>query len=197
MEALLPVAPDSVVARYRQYDRENFHRAYGGVLEQVARLVDSLNGFLPPGDRIDTIAIDHTIEQMGMAARTNRTLSISSGYFFLYPGFDVLRSIVFHEFGHVQYERLDTEGREQIAAVYRHLRSAALFYLFQDGEYSGNARFGGHPAESPEELFASAFNLMQNRSEEFRMRLRFVESHHLPFIAELEGLVGRAARGGR
>lgn len=69
------------------------------------------------------------------------------------------------------------------------MRGAALFYLFRDGEYSGNARFGGHPDESPEELFASAFNLFSLREEEMAARLRYVDARHHLLVNRVRELV--------
>jgi hypothetical protein len=67
-------------------------------------------------------------------------------------------------------------------ALWLQVQESALFYLFRDGEYSGNARFGGHPEESPAELFASAFNLARNRPEEIAARLRFVDRRLHPLV---------------
>jgi len=187
---LLPVPPDSVVRLYRRYDRRSFYREFGPDLQLLTALLDSLNAFLPPARRIDTLAIDHTFANLGNAGRTGRTLSISGSYFYLYRGRPVLRSVVMHEYGHVFGEMLDAAARAELEEVWRGIRGAALFYVFRDGEYSGNAWFGGHPEESPGELFASAFNIFNSRPDELRARLRYVPEEHRELVDRLRTLVG-------
>jgi hypothetical protein len=189
IEALLPIAPDSVVERYRRYDPQTFHREFEPRLKEVAWLVDSLNAYLEPGRRIDTLSVDHTFEQIGTAARHGQTLYISSSYFFLYDGASVLRSIVCHEFGHIFFDRLVPEESLRVAEVWRALERAALFYVVTDGEYSGNSRFGGHPEDSPAELYASGFNLFLNRPREVDARLLFVPPEHHPLFDTLRFLI--------
>ena len=67
-DALLPMAPDSIVELYRRNDPVHFHTAYRKQLEDARGLVDSLDGFLDSGSRIDTLAIDHTFDNFGTAA---------------------------------------------------------------------------------------------------------------------------------
>lgn len=189
MEELLPTAPDSIIARYRRYDRASFYRAFGRRLEEIREFVDSLNRDLDPWASIDTLAIDHTLENFGTAARTGKTIYLSGSYFFAFDDPRVARSAVLHEFGHIRYEMLSPERRALVDTLWRQVRSAALFYIFRDGEYSGNARFGGHPDESPEELFASAFNLFSLREEEMEARLRYVDSRHLGLIRRVRSIV--------
>jgi len=188
-DSLLPIGPDSVLALYRKYDRTTFNAEFHPRLVAVGLLIDSLNTSVPLGGAIETLAIDHTFESFGIAARTGKSLYISGSYFFLYTDDAVLRSIVFHEFGHIRYSLLREAQRESVATVWDRLQSFALVYLFRDGEYSGNAKFGGHPDESPTELFASAFNLFHNRSEELRSRLRYVDPQHEELVSMLKLIV--------
>lgn len=187
---LLPIPPDSVVRLYRQFDRKQFYRTFQPELEALSGLIDSLNALVPPPRRIDTLAIDHSFGGLGNAAVAGRTLYLSSSYFFLYGDRTVLRSVVFHEYGHVLLDGLTPAQRRELEAVWEELRVTALFYVFRDGEYSGNAWFGGHPEESPEELFASAFNIFNNRPDELRARLRFVEDRHRELVDRLRTVVG-------
>ena len=149
LEAFLPLAPDSIVNRYRNYDSLAFRTVYRGKLEYVTALIDSLNANLPNSLRIDTLAINHSFGAFGEAARSGGTIVMSAGYFIAFEDRNVLRSVVFHEFGHIVNERLTPEEKEDLAGIWRELEGSALLYLFRDGEYSGNARFGGHPDESP------------------------------------------------
>jgi hypothetical protein len=193
LEEMLPVPSDTVAERYRHFDRTTFHSTYRSALADVSRLIDSLNTHLPPNRRVDTLSIDHTIEGFGDAASAGRTLYISSSYFYLFPGTSVLRSVVFHEFGHIHARLLDSLSRAELVHIWSSARSTALFYLFRDGEYSGNARFGGHPEDSPQELFASGFNLFQNQPDEIAARLRFVDSRHRDLIDQFRAFVRRVA----
>jgi hypothetical protein len=189
IEALLPMAPDSIVEVYRRYDRAAFHKNYASSINDVRLLIDSLNTFLPPEERIDTLSIDHTIENFGTAARARNSLYISSSYFFSFPDPFVLRSVVTHEFGHIHYDRLSGEHKAELDDIWEDMQGSALFYLFRDGEYSGNARFGGHPDESPAELFASAFNLFNNKEEELLARFKYIGPRHKALVERLHILV--------
>jgi hypothetical protein len=188
---LLPLAPDSILQLYRRYEPRTFYAEFTPRIESVRMLIDSLNQELDSLSRIDTLAIDHTLENFGTAARTGKTLYLSSSYFFTFRDPAVLRSAIMHEFGHIRYEHLSEGGKAEITALWNALRSSALLYVFRDGEYSGNARFGGHPEESPEELFASAFNLFWNRPEELQARFRYVDERYHPVLRELEMQVCR------
>jgi hypothetical protein len=192
IEDLLPTAPDSIIERYRRYDRETFYRTFTPRIQAVSALIDSLNQGLDPWSSIDTLAIDHTFENFGTAARMGKTIVLSGSYFFAFDDPRVARSAVLHEYGHIYYEMLSPERRAAMDTLWRQTQSAALFYIFRDGEYSGNARFGGHPDESPEELYASAFNLFSSRGEELAARLQFVDPKHLPLIERLRRLVIRS-----
>lgn len=182
LEEVLPIPPDSVAQRFQQFDRATFYATYGRALAEMSRLIDSLNSFLPKGHRVDTLSIDHTIEGFAEAASMGKTMYVSSSYFYLFPGTTVLRSVVFHEFGHIHARMMDSSSRAELVHIWTSIQAAALFYLFRDGEYSGNARFGGHPEESPDELFASGFNLFHNRPAEISVRRRFVDDRHRPLI---------------
>jgi hypothetical protein len=107
---------------------------------------------------------------------------MSAGYFIAFDDRSVLRSVTFHEFGHIAYVLLRPADKAAVDSVWRELEESALLYLFHDGEYSGNARFGGHPDESPAELFASAFNLLHNRLPEVRAKLKYVEPRHYTLV---------------
>lgn len=193
-ESLIPVSPDSVVELYEDFEPARFHKMYSQYLAFAQKVIDSLNAPLNASSRIDTLAIDHAIENFGSAARINKTIFISSSYFFLFNDLAVIRSVLTHEFGHIYLERLSADQRKDLAEAWKELRAHALLYLFRDGEYSGNAKFGGHPEESPEELFASAFNLLQNKSDEVEVRLRYVDSKHYPLIERVKALVAAAIR---
>jgi hypothetical protein len=197
IEALLPLAPDSIVRLYQHYTPELFYQEFTPRIEETRWLIDSMNRGIEPERRIDTLSIDHTFDNFGAAARTGRTLFLSSSYYFGYRDSSVVRAVVMHEFGHIHFERLGAGVRTRIANIWSALNARALLYLFRDGEYSGNARFGGHPEDSPEELFASAFNLFTNRREELEARFRFVEPTHLPLLSELETIVAASTRAGR
>jgi hypothetical protein len=189
VEVLLPIAPDSVIERYRRYDPPTFKAVYRGSIEEVAGILDSLNRTLEPRFRIDTLAIDHTLENIGAAGREGNTLYLSASYFYMFDDPAVLRSVISHEYGHILYEYLTDEEREELAGIWFDLAESALYYIFHDGEYSGNARFGGHPEDDPEELLASANNLLTNRREELAGRLRFVDPWHYPLVNRLDRLV--------
>lgn len=188
-DGLIPVSVDSVMGLYATLDPTTFRVTYDSLLCCASALIDSLNSTLAAGIRIDTLAIDHSIENFGNAARQRNTLFISSSYFFLYRDASILRSVIWHEFGHVYYELLPKHLRDSVCTIWNEVQSTALAYLFHDGEYSGNARFGGHPQESPSELFASAFNLLYNRPTEFTARLQFVDSVHVPLVDRLRQIV--------
>lgn len=174
VEALLPVVADSVAERYKRYEPAMFYATYGDLVRGAAGIVDSLNRPLPPALRIDTLAIDHTFEGLGEAARRGRTLYISSSYFYLFESLPVIRSVIWHEFGHIYYARLSASKRKEMQDIWEDSRATAAFYVFRDGEYSHNARFGGHPEDSPEELFASAFNVIANNPDEVAARVGYL-----------------------
>jgi hypothetical protein len=195
LEALLPLTPDSIVTRYRNFDSLAFREIYRNRLAYLTALIDSLNismGPLPDSLRIDTLAIDHSFGSFGEAARNGKTIVMSAGYFIAFDDWNILRSVAFHEFGHIAYVLLDSGGKADVETIWNELEASALLYLFRDGEYSGNARFGGHPDENPSELFASAFNLLHNRAPEVRARLAYVEPRHYALIRRLAALAGVA-----
>lgn len=185
-DALLPVGPDSVLQLYRRNDPASFRKKYQQQLEDASRLIDSLNVLLDIRSRIDTLAIDHAFESFGEAACSGRSIYLSSSYFLLYNDPSVIRSVITHEFGHKIYQRLSESQRLGFEELWVQLGSAALLYLFRDGEYSGNAKFGGHPYESPAEFFASAFNLVSNRERELASRLQYVNADYLPLIERVK-----------
>jgi hypothetical protein len=189
MEVVLPMAADSVVEMYRRYDPAAFRRQFRTSIDYVCQLMDSLNTPLEAPYRLDTLSIDHTFENFGTAARRGNSLFVSSSYFYLYRSPAVLKSVVTHEYGHVMYHLLNDRQRMEVDSIWMLLRGSALFYLFRDGEYSLNAKFGGHPEESAGELFASAYNLVNNRNEELEARLLFVDPSSLPIIERLRALV--------
>jgi hypothetical protein len=193
-DSLLPVGPDSVLELYRNIDPASFHKKYKLQLEDASRLVDSLNALLDVSSRIETLAIDHSFENFGNAGCSGHTISLSSSYFLLYNDPFVLRSVITHEFGHKIYQRLPEVERLGFEELWVQLGGAALLYLFRDGEYSGNAKFGGHPYESPSELFASAFNLFLNRERELASRLQYVTQDNLHLIESLRKSVLKASR---
>jgi hypothetical protein len=190
LEAFLPLTPDSIVTRYRNYDSVAFRGVYRDKLDYVTALIDSLNGPLPDSLRIDTLAIDHSFGAFGEAARRGKSIVMSAGYFIAFDDWNVLRSVTFHEFGHIAYVLLPPDGKARVDSIWTELEESALLYLFHDGEYSGNARFGGHPDESPSELFASAFNLLHNRVPEVRAKLTYVEPRHFALVRRLAELTG-------
>jgi len=185
-EGFVHIPPDSVAELYRRYDHDRFYRQYGPDVNRAAVLIDSLNGDLPADRRVDTLSIEFSPDQFGTAVKTAHSIYLSSGFFFVYNDPSVIRSILFHEYGHAHFEILRREEQESVARIWGALRRGALLYVFVDGEYSGNARFGGHPDESPGELFASAFNLFHNRPDEVRARLRFVPSGYYGMIDSLK-----------
>jgi hypothetical protein len=193
-DALLPIGPDSVLQLYRRSDPASFHRKYQPQLEAASKLIDSLNVLLDIRTRIDTLAIDHALENFGEAACSGHSIYLSSSYFLLYDDPSVIRSVITHEIGHKIYERLSEVQRLEFDGLWVQLANAALLYLFRDGEYSGNAKFGGHPYESPTEFFASAFNLFSNRERELASRLQYVNQDHLLLIERLRKSVLIAAR---
>jgi hypothetical protein len=188
-EALLPIAPDSVIERYRRYPPPVFYQTFSPAIVAVAEFIDTLNQDLPPDLRIDTLAIDHTFENIGSAGRTGTKLYLSSSFFFIYDNRAVLRSVITHEYGHIHYDLLTPLQREELVEIWTALQASALFYVFLDGEYSANARFGGHPQDTPEELFASAFNLFRNNERELQARLQYVDPQHYSMISRLRSLV--------
>jgi hypothetical protein len=193
-DALIPVDPDSILELYDREDRATFNQRFFPELAAVRSYLDSLNEHLPPTLRIDTLAIDHAPDNFGNAARSGKTIFISSSYFFLYRNTSVLRAVVAHEYGHIYYERLPKVDVRTLDSIWADMRSAALFYLFRDGEYAGNARFGGHPNESPEELFASAFNIFHNNHGELLARLQYVDPSHHSIVYRLQNLIFAVTR---
>lgn len=184
-DSLLPVGADSVVRLYRSNNPAAFHDKYQHQLENASHFIDSLNPLLDLPSRIDTLAIDHTFDSFGEAACSGHTIYISSSYFLLYNDMSIIRSVITHEFGHKIYLGLSDGQRIGFEELWVQLGSIALLYLFRDGEYSGNAKFGGHPYESPAEFFASAFNLFSNRDKEIAARLQYVNPEHLQLIERL------------
>jgi hypothetical protein len=189
VDALLPLDPDTIANLYRRYDPETFYAVFGGRITSLALLIDTLNHSLAPSSRIDTLSIDHTFENLGEAAVRGRTLYISSSYFYMYASPEVCRSVVTHEFGHRYYDHLTPRGKQAFDSTWAAMQRSALFYIFRDGEYAGNARFGGHPEENPTELFASAFNLLRNRPAELASRLLFVSDQDRPVTDHVTAIV--------
>ncbi len=188
-DSLIPVPPDSVIELYKRFEPATFHTTYKDDFVLAQRFIDSMNVQLDVASRIDTLAIDLAIENFGNAARAKKTIFISSSYFFLFNNPAVVRSVLTHEFGHIYFDKLSPEHRDTLASIWRSLREHALFYIFRDGEYSGNAKFGGHPDESPAELFASAFNLFNNKPDELKVRLQYVAPEHHQLVERLRKLI--------
>lgn len=188
-ESLIPVPPDSILGLYGRFDPLTFHTEYKKDLVLAQRFIDSMNTALDAVSRIDTLAVDHAIENFGNAARAKHTIFISSSYFFLFNDPDVVRSVLTHEFGHIYFDQLSSERHAVLEHIWLALQERALFYIFHDGEYSGNAKFGGHPDESPAELFASAFNLFHNKPDELKIRLQYVPTEHYELFEQLRKLV--------
>jgi hypothetical protein len=191
VEVLLPLHPDSIVARYQRYDPHTFYAVFSSRINALGLLIDTLNRPLDPSVRIDTLSIDHTFESLGEAALRGRTLFLSSSYFYMFESPEVCKSVVTHEFGHIYYRLLDPASRDELDQVWERIRRSALFYIFRDGEYAGNARFGGHPEESPAELFASAFNLLRNRPQELSSRMLFVSIPDRQLVDRVNTILGR------
>jgi hypothetical protein len=190
-ESLIPISPDRVADLYAQCPPDSFGVRYRDYMNFVSTLVDSFNRTIPNPYSIDTLCICHAIENFADAGRSGHTLFISSSYFLLFNDKHILRSLLTHEFGHIHYLLLDSARTRQIGSVWAYFRESALFYLFRDGEYSANARFGGHPEESPSELFASAYNLLRNEPQELHARLGYVASEHSAVLAQMLHLVSQ------
>jgi|GEM_PF-6029170 len=189
IEILLPLPPDSIIARYNQYDSTSFYREHFTSLQFAGQLIDSLNAGFPDSLQIDTVAIEHSVERFGEAGRQRKILLLSSAYFTVYDDITILRSVIYHEFGHLAYDTLSTERRREFDSLWVEAGRQALYYLFHDAEYSGNTRFGGHPEDSPAEIFASAFNLLRNQPEEFRSRLLYVDERNRSTVRALASFV--------
>jgi hypothetical protein len=193
LEAELPISPDSIAARYQRFDSTAFRILYQDELDATCGLIDSLNGQFPDSLRIDTLSIDHSVGNFGEAARRKSTLFLSSSFIIIFDDRRVVRSVVFHEFGHLRYEGCSLRARLEIDSIWNYLQRGSLLYLLHDGEYSGNARFGGHPNDSPSEMFASTFNLINNGIDEMQARLRYVDPRHLAVIQRLLEIVRPSA----
>jgi hypothetical protein len=180
---------DSVVARFRRYDATRFREMYGQQLDDVVFFIDSLNTSLALIAQVETLSLDHSFENIGTAAFFGRTIYLSASFFFLFSNPAIVRSAVRHEFGHILYQHLRPFERARVESLWTQLGGVALLYLFREGEYSANARFGGHPYDSPGELFASGFNLLFSQNEEFQARCRYVDSRNLPLIRDLENII--------
>jgi hypothetical protein len=188
-ESGFPITSDSVIARFQRYDEAGIRKRYARQLDNLVLFIDSLNTILPAPARVDTLALDHSFENIGTAAYSGRTIYLSSSYFFLYDNEMVVRSVVRHEFGHILYQHFASATRQRVDSLWSRFSGAALLYLFHEGEYSDNARFGGHPYDSPAEFFASAFNLLNSRREEFEARCRYVDQKNVAFIESLKTIV--------
>jgi len=193
-ESLLPIPADSVVERYRRYEPAVFYSTYGDLIRGATAIMDSLNSLLQVSVRLDTLAIDHRFESLGEAARRGHTLYLSSSYFYLFESLPLIRSVIYHEFGHVYYSRLSRDQVRRLKDIWEESRVTAMFYVFRDGEYSENARFGGHPEDSPEELFSSAFNLFSNRPEEVVVRANYLTPKERELVIRLRALVTEASK---
>lgn len=191
IEAYLPILPDSIIARYQRYDSTAFRKIHQVKLSMILNLVDSLNKNIPEYLQIDTLSIDHSFNNIIEAGRKGKTIYISSSYFIIYDDISIFRYIIFHEYGHLIYELLDGSIIDELETIWRECKQNALLYLFHDAEYSGNARFGGHPNESAEEMFASAFNILNNKKNEFHFRLKYVDVRHLGLMKRLEDIISR------
>ena len=174
-EILLPMLPDSIIAIYSRYDQRDFHQRYRTRVDGIILLMDSLNSCMQAEHRFGTLNVDHSFENFGQAGRSGSTLVISSSYVLMYDDPRVLRSVVFHEYGHAAYDALPDTVKRETEILWDALKHASMLYLLTDGEYSSNARFGGHPYDSPAELFASTFNLFHNNIEELDARLQYIE----------------------
>jgi len=190
IEEELPLSPDSIAARYQHFDSTAFRIVYHDRLVAMTFLIDSLNQRVPDSLKIDTLSIDHYIGNFGFAGRRRTTLYISSSYFIIFDDQRVLRSLIFHEFGHLTYSGLPLSGRTELDSIWNYLQRTSLMYLLRDGEYSGNARFGGHPNDSPSEMFASTYNLINNRLEELEARLQYIDPKHITIIRRLIRIAG-------
>ena len=189
IERNLPVTPDSVANLYLRYDPETFHKTYSAYLTEAGLLVDSLNAPLPVYQRIDTLAIDHAFENIGQAAHQGNSIYLSSSYFYLYNDPAMIRSVIYHEFGHLYYRLLTPHQLRVLTEVWLDLHDPSGFYLFRDGEYPHNSRFGGHPEDSPSELFASAFNLFCNNAGSLDIRSWLLPEGQRPVLERLRDLV--------
>jgi hypothetical protein len=189
IERNLPITPDSVAILYLRNDPETFHKTYSASLAAAAMLVDSLNAPLPAYLRIDTLSIDHAFENIGEAAHEGNFIFISSSYFYLYNDSAVIRSVIFHEFGHLYYRMLTPRQLRVLTEVWLDLHDPAGFYLFRDREYPHNSRFGGHPEDSPSELFASAFNLLCNNAGSISIRSWLLPENQRPVLERLRNLI--------
>jgi hypothetical protein len=188
-ESLIPVGADSVLELYRKFDPNTFRSVFKNEMSNVQAFLDSMNASLDPSSRITTLAIDHSLDNFGNAACVGNTIFLSSSYFFLFNNLSVLHSVVSHEFGHIYCGKLTAGQQQELEGIWAELKERALFYLFRDGEYSGNAKFGGHPYDSPAELFASAYNLYLNRAEELKAKLQYVDQKDRTCIRRLEAFV--------
>jgi hypothetical protein len=192
LERYFPIVPDSIAALYRHFDPVTFRDTYATELAETSWLVDSLNANLPSRLRIDTLAIDHSFEGISEAGCAGKALYISSSYFYLYNDIKVIRSIVFHEFGHLYYNLLDRSQVNEVSNLWLDLQRADGLYLFHDGEYRNNSRFGGHPEDSPAELFASAFNLLQNNPSSVAIRSWLLPESQRTVVDRLSAIVRQA-----
>ena len=189
IERNLPVTPDSVANLYLQNDPETFYKTYAAYLAIAALLIDSLNAPLPAYLHIDTLSIDHAFENIGKAAHEGNSIYLSSSYFYLYNDTAVIRSVIFHEFGHLYYRLLTMHQLRILTEVWLDLHDPSGFYLFRDGEYPHNSRFGGHPEDSPSELFASAFNLFCNNAGSITTRSWLLPENQRPVLERLRNLI--------
>jgi len=189
IERILPVTPDSVATLYLHNDPETFHKTYAHYLTAASQLIDSLNAPLPAYLRVDTLSIDHTFENIGEAAHEGNFIYLSSSFFYLYNDSAVIRSVIFHEFGHIYYMILTQRQLRVLTEIWLDLHDPSGFYLFRDREYPHNTRFGGHPEDSPSELFASAFNLLCNNTGSIITRSWLLEEHQRPVFERLNRLI--------
>lgn len=192
-EGFFSVTPDSIIKLYKLNDPATFHSVNAFSLRSAVQLLDSLNAGLPDSMRVDTLAIDHTFENIGEAAHQWNTIFLSSSYFYLYNDSSVIRSVLFHEFGHLYYQTLDKRDLQLLSQIWVDLHEPNSFFLFRDGEYLYNSRFGGHPEDSPSELFASAFNLFCNNDKSVLTRAWLLPPVQLPRIEQLRNLVQNTA----
>jgi hypothetical protein len=189
-EGFIHITPDSVAELFERYDQQEFHEKFSRELAYCIYVIDSLNTLLSADHQVDTLSIEFDVEQFGIAGRNGRTIYLSSGFFFVYNNPAILRSILFHEYGHIFYDQLSSGNQDSIRETWGFLERAALLYVFIDGDYSGNAWFGGHPEEGPEELYASAFNLFHNHPDEIRATLKYVSHEYYSLIDRLKRDVG-------
>lgn len=122
-------------------------------------------------------------------------LHLGTAYVFLYSTLVPLQTAIFHEIGHALFDALSQNEREYFRRLWSRAMNSRILYLFKEGTYPKALLIFGHPDDSADELFASAFTVMNLYNEYFinKLALPSVPASTRSRALEIETCVRRCA----